>query len=187
MSDKKKARGLLSPQVKADIESIYGKGSADFKVEVDPSLAGRGKGGLVDPKSPGVVKVADSPDFDENPRLRDIVLAHEAGHLKEGDKLHGKTSNIGRVAHKTILGANPKEMKSNLEALRGNPDEQDRVYNSLIKEAQEKSTEASGPLGAIKQGLRYITGSGRYEDETLSDFLVRRTGKPLDSDRSPGG
>ena len=45
MSDKKKARGLLSPQVKADIESIYGKGSADFQVEVDPSLAGRGKGG----------------------------------------------------------------------------------------------------------------------------------------------
>lgn len=174
MSDKNK----VSPEVVKDAEEIWGRRIR--KVLTDHGLAAKGRSGEVRPdeKDKGIVRVAASPDFDDVPRLRDMTIVHEAGHLAHGDELHTKPSKRIFIAKAgpARLGRGPKEQKEEIEKLKKNPLYAERAYKAVVEQAKEEVRQGTGPQGVIKRVMRAFVDSP-VADEKLSSFVKRKTGK----------
>jgi hypothetical protein len=178
VSDKKQAKP--SPEVQRDAEAIWGPRGRIRRVLVDAGLASKGRSGEVRPeeKDQGIVRVAESPDFDEIPRLRDMTILHEAGHLAHGEDLHkgvGKRSFIAK-AGPARLGRDPKEQREELDKLKKNPAYADRAYEAMRDQALEEVRQGTGPQGVLRR-LKGLLADSPVADEKLSKFVKRRTGK----------
>jgi len=160
-------------------ERAWGPRGRIQRILRDAGLAHKGKAGMVDPRDPeGTVRVAESPDLEGPeavPRLRDLTLLHEAGHMAERDELHSLGGKV-QAARKSFLGLGPKVQKAEMERMRREPSFADRAFEEAVKQAEEYRRDRTGALGAIRKALDRVSGTPR-DDESLSDFVMRRTGK----------
>lgn len=166
-------------EVRAASERAWGRRGRIQQILRDAGLAHKGKAGMVDPRDPeGTVRLAESPDLegpDAVPRLRDLTLLHEAGHMAERDELHSLGGKV-QAARKSFLGLGPKVQQAEMERLRRNPAYADRAFEEAVKQAEEYRRDRTGVLGAMRKALDRVTGTPK-DDETLSEFVFRRTGK----------
>jgi hypothetical protein len=63
-----------------------------------------------------------------------------------------------------------------MERMRREPSFADRAFEEAVKQAEEYRRDRTGALGAIRKALDRVSGTPR-DDESLSDFVMRRTGK----------
>jgi hypothetical protein len=170
---------MSDKELQAATERAWGRKGRLQKILRDAALAHKGKAGMVDPRDPaGTVRLAESPDLEGPeavPRLRDLTLLHEAGHMVERDELHGLGGQV-HAAKRSFLGVGPKAQKEEMERLRQNPSFADRDFEEAVKQAEEYRRDRSGALGAIRKALDRVVGAPR-DDETLSEFVLRRTGR----------
>lgn len=164
-----------------DSEAAWGPTGRIQKVLKDHSLASRGRAGLTNPADPqGTVRLAESPDLEGPeavPFLREGVLLHEAGHLAHQDRLHGMGNRVWAARGEgRRLGPGPKEQATELERLRREPGHGERAHEEMVKQASEHRRDREGPLGVIRKVLDTVQDSP-WNDETLSDFVRKRTGR----------
>lgn len=171
--------GPSDAEVRAASERAWGRRGRIQQILRDAGLAHKGKAGRVDPRDPeGTVRLAESPDLEGPeavPRLRDLTLLHEAGHMAEKDSLHEMGGKV-HAARKSFLGLGPKVQQAEMERLKKNPAYADRAFEEAVKQAEEYRRDRSGALGAVRKALDRVVGAPR-DDETLSEFVLRRTGK----------
>jgi hypothetical protein len=170
----------MSDEAKKDAERIWGRGGRIRQVLVDAGLAAKGRTGEVRPgeQDKGIIRLADSPDFDEIPRLRDMTILHEAGHLAHGEDLHkGKGKRIFLARPGPLrMGRDPKEQREELDKLRRDPEYAERAYKAVRDDAMEEVRRDTGPQGVLLRAIDlFVDGPGR--DEKLSKFVERKRPK----------
>jgi hypothetical protein len=170
----------MSDEAKKDAERIWGSKGRIQKVLVDAGLAAKGRTGEVRPdeKDKGIIRLADSPDFDEIPRLRDMTILHEAGHLAHGEDLHkGKGRRIFLARPGPLrMGTGPKEQREELDKLREDPEYAERAYQAVRDDALEKARRDTGPQGVLLKVMDAFV-DGPSQDEKLSKFVERKKPK----------
>ena len=137
------------------------------KVIVDELLAGRGRAGLVKPDeaSQGIVRIANTPSFEDIPGLKQHVTNHESGHLEYGDALHGN-ANLPRAGRAGDFDLTPEE----LDTLQKNPDLAQMYFGEVSGQLGEFARDRQGPMGMINNIINKFQDSQPLVYESATEF-----------------